>query len=159
MHAHAANVHEVPRQAILALIGSAALAAGALVYLTDRAPIPHALVFGEAGQWLPSFVHPFAFSLFTAAASFRSDARGYAACAGWWAVNVAAECGQHPSLSAPIAAGLHACFGDAWPAARIADYFVRGTFDFGDLAAATLGAMGAAFVLWLLHRGEESHVA
>lgn len=118
-----------------ALTGTAAFAVGVVVYLTDRAPHHPALLFGAAGQWLPSFIHVFAFSLFTAAASARRDAPNYGACVGWWAVNVAFECGQHPSL-----------------------HWVRGTFDPADIAAATLGAISAALVLRTFHRMEERRV-
>ena len=101
-------------QAILAASGTLALALGLLVYLADRdasrsllIPAAAALsagpLFGELGQWLPSFVHPFAFSLFTAAARPPGSAPAYRACAGWWAVNVAFEAGQHPRVSAPLA--------------------------------------------------------
>ncbi len=146
------------RRVILAASAIAALAIGALIYFVDRTPMHHAAIFGLAGGWLPSFVHPFAFSLLTAAANPRNDTPGYAACAGWWGVNVMAECGQHSSLSAPIAGSLHASFGDAWPASRVASYFVRGTFDPGDLAAATAGALAAALVLWMLDGREDRHV-
>lgn len=88
----------------LAAIGGAALLIGLAVYLSDRDPARVALLaglpiaggrngFGAAGQWLPSFVHPFAFALFTVAAMGRDSPWRYRACAAWGAVDVAAEAG------------------------------------------------------------------
>jgi hypothetical protein len=108
-------------------------------------------VFGALGQWLPSYAHPFAFSLFTAAALPPSAAPRYGACATWCAVNVAFELGQHPQLSGRLAEALRAGFGQNALARSLAGYFVRGTFDVGDLVAAVLGAMAAAGVLRLMH--------
>jgi hypothetical protein len=129
-----------------------------VIYLSDR-PAGHAVVLpaslhwsggpslGVVGWWLPSLLHPFAFALLTAAAARPSAASTIGACAGWWGVNVVFEVAQHPRLSAPIAAWLDSRFDGAWPAQRVADYLVRGTFDVGDLVAASLGALLAAAVL------------
>ena len=106
---------------LLPIYGATAFALGAAVYLTDRAA-HDAAIFGVLGQWLPSFVHPLAFSLFTAAAgNYR---RPYCACVAWWAVNVLFEFAQHPRVA-----------------------LMRGTFDAGDLVAVTLGAIVAACLL------------
>lgn len=142
-------------------VGAGALAAGALVYLVDRAAGSASLLpagawsgtawhFGAIGAWLPSFVHPFAFSLFFAALTPTGAARAYRACAAWWAVNAAFELGQLAPAAAAIAATLHAAFGDAAPARVLANYFLRGTFDRADLLAATSGALAAAGVIHLL---------
>ena len=61
-----------------------ALAIGSLVYFSDRNASASLLMpasalntsrhwFGAWGQWLPSFVHPFAFSLFTASLLARAS--------------------------------------------------------------------------------------
>jgi hypothetical protein len=149
--------------ALLAAIGCVALAVGMLVYMADRNPA-HALLFpaiaalgtgplfGPLGSWLPSLVHPFAFSLLTAAARPPSASPAYRACIAWWAVNVAFEAAQHPQWSATLAAGLQNLLGRAAPARWLADYFLRGTFDVADIVAATAGALAAAGVLNLVHR-------
>ena len=140
---------------------------GLLVYLTDR-PASHALlmptmprldlwagrpVFGAMGQWLPSFVHPLAFSLLTAAAlpakSTAATPR-YGVCAAWCAVNLLFELGQHAAVREPLAAALLDLPGRTLPARWLASYFLRGTFDVGDLIAAMLGALAAAAVLHLV---------
>jgi len=148
---------------ILAATASFALAVGFLVYLADRVAMPAALIpafallhtgtlFGVVGQWLPSFVHTFAFSLFTAAALPLAASPAYGACAAWWAVNVAFEVGQHPQVAARIADALVGTFGTHALTRPLSNYFLHGTFDTGDLVAATLGALAAALVLRLVHR-------
>lgn len=145
----------------LASIACLALALGLLVYLTDREPATAALIpsvsalaglhlFGALGPWLPSFVHPFAFSLFTAAALPSGSAWRYHACVFWCAVNLVFEFGQHPQLGAPLAEALQGSFGASAPARWVSNYFLRGTFDGVDIASAVLGAVAAAVVLRLL---------
>jgi hypothetical protein len=152
----------------LTAIGVAALAMGLVVYATDRAatgsaPFPAIaiagglVVFGLLGQWLPSFVHPFAFSLFTAAARSPAAAPAYGACAAWWAVDVAFEVGQHPHISTALAKSLQHVLGPTVPVRWLSNYFVRGTFDTGDLVAATAGALAAAGIIYLVHRMEARH--
>lgn len=147
----------------LAALGCLAMAFGLLVYAADRNPSsvllfpafatlaggPH---FGAAGSWLPSLVHPFAFSLFTAAAIASPKRPVYGACAAWWAVNVGLELAQHERLGPPIAQALHRLFGPAAPADALANYLLRGTFDSADIVAASLGSLAAAAVLAHVHR-------
>ena len=146
----------------LAVVGCLALAAGTLVYLTDRDPTRAALIpaipalaglglFGGAGVWLPSFAHPFAFSLFTAALQPASRSPAYWACALWWAINVAFEIGQAPSVSAEVADMLPRFLGQTWLATTLSDYLLRGTCAVSDLVAATAGAATAAAVLRFTH--------
>lgn len=156
--------------AIFGVVAAFALAAGTLVYLADR-PAPPALfvgasallamgpLFGTLGQWLPSFAHPFAFSLLTAAARPAGSPPAYGACWAWWAINVAFEIGQHPAVRAPLAATIHDLLGDAWAGHRLADYFIHGAFDVGDLVAVTLGALAAAALLRGTHRWEVRHAS
>lgn len=131
--------------AVFLAAACSALATGVLVYVADRVSAPPALIapfvlgsvgplFGAAGQWLPSFVHPFAFALLTAATRPRDAPPAYDACFAWWAVNVIFEIGQHPQFR-----------------------FLRGTFDVGDILAATLGAFAAAAVIRLARRLEGHH--
>jgi hypothetical protein len=144
------------------VVGCLALAAGTLVYLTDRDPTRAALIpaipalaglglFGGAGVWLPSFAHPFAFSLFTAALQPASRSPAYWACALWWAINVAFEIGQAPSVSAEVADMLPRFLGQTWLATTLSDYLLRGTCAVSDLVAATAGAATAAAVLRFTH--------
>ena len=146
-------------------MGCLALAVGMLVYMTDRDAV-HAMlfpsiasldtgpIFGALGPWLPSFVHPFAFSLLTAAALQRAASPAYGACAAWWAVNIAFELGQRPQISGGLTQLLHGAFGPTTLTRALSNYFVRGTFDVGDIVATTAGALAAAGLLYLVHRPE-----
>lgn len=157
------------RPALLTAIGCLALAVGLLVYLTERdasrsmlIPAIGALagihIYGAIGQWLPSFVHPFAFSLFTAAALPTAARYRYLACAVWFGVNVAFELGQHPRFSGLLARAIQDSFGSTLVPRALASYFVRGTFDVGDLLAVALGALAAACVLRQVQpRQEDPH--
>lgn len=158
------------RPASLAAIGCAAFALGLLVYLTDRdaskaAFIPTLTwlagsnVFGALGGWLPSFVHTFAFSLFTAAVLSQRSVPRYGACIAWFAVNVAFELGQHPLVSVRLAEMLNGGLGGLPLTRPLASYLASGRFDPGDIVAALLGALAAGAMLRLTDRGQEkSHV-
>lgn len=145
----------------LLVIGCTSLAAGVLVYLSDRSP-SHALLvpavaplsgrqlFGAIGLWLPSFVHPLAFSLFSAALLAPQPRWRYGACAFWFGVNAAFEVGQHPQVRGPLAEAVRQGLGQGPVGRAFENYFLRGTFDLGDLIAAALGAALAACILHLL---------
>ena len=158
------------RPASLAAIGCVAFAVGFLVYLTDRDASKAALiptvawlvgssVFGSLGGWLPSFVHTFAFSLFTAAVLPERSAPRYGACIAWFAVNVAFEVGQHPLVSVRLGEALRSGLGGLPLTRLLANYFVHGTFDPGDIVAALLGALAAGALLRLMHRGRNGNHA
>ena len=151
-------------------MGCVALSVGLIVYLVDRVGSHAVLVapiatlggrnlFGALGQWLPSFAHPLAFSLFTAAV-LRPGAAAYGgACAFWGMVNVAFEVGQHPALSARWTAALHGSAGD-WAIGRLVlNYFLNGTFDVYDICAAMLGSLVAGVVLYFSDRFKGAHHA
>jgi hypothetical protein len=146
----------------LIALGCLALGVGVLVYLTDRDPSRAVLVpavaalsqshlFGGAGLWLPSLVHPFAFSLFTAAVLSPRRSPAYWACAMWWAINVAFEVAQAPNVSAGVADVLPHLLGQTWLTDTIANYLLRGTCAVADIVAATAGATAAAAVLRFIH--------
>jgi hypothetical protein len=142
----------------LAVIGGAALAIGILVYLADRAGsrawlMPHVAaftggpLFGTVGLWLPSLVHPFAFSLLTAAVLRPGAGTCWGACTFWGAVDIAFEIGQHSGLKSYWADALQGSAGD-WAITRsVLRYWVHGTFDPLDVCAALLGALAAGAIL------------
>ncbi len=158
------------RGTVLIALGGLALAIGGLVYLTDRAasralliPGIHLLLreplFGAVGQWLPSFVHTFAFSLFTAAALPPGFVSARRACVGWCVLNLAFELGQLRPVAEFLAGAMRDQLGSTPPVRLLANYFLRGTFDLGDIVAAVLGALAAAAVLSRLQAAKESHHA
>ena len=150
------------RPTVLVAIGLAGFMVGLLVYWMDRdtsrvALIPtvpwlaHRHAFGVLGGWLPSLVHTFAFGLFTAAVLPERAAPRYGACVAWFVVNAVFEIGQHPQISAPLAGLLRGDLGGLPLTHALANYFVHGTFDLGDIVAALLGAAAAGVVLRTLH--------
>ena len=167
------------RSAVLIALGGLALAGGVLVYLTDRAasralwipgihlPLNGSLsrslsgpLFGPVGQWLPSFVHPFAFSLFTAAALPPGFVSARRACVAWCVVNIVFELGQLRPVGVFLAEAMRGPLGRTPAVTQLANYFLRGTFDPGDIVAAVLGALAAAVVLSRFQQpATESHHA
>lgn len=157
------------RPAGLGAIAAAALLLGLVVYLSDRPSASALLIprfeafgdrqlFGVVGQWLPSFLHPLAFSLLTAAALPSQTAPRYGVCMVWGLVNLGFEVGQHAATKGLLASALLEVFGRAPPARWLADYFLNGTFDIGDVIAAVLGALAAAALLGLAgYRPEQHH--
>jgi len=116
-------------------------------------------LFGAFGLWLPSFVHPFSFSLFTAAVLPPASAPRHGVCVAWGAVNLAFEMGQHPRVSASLAELLQGSLGAMPLSQPLTRYFIDGTFDPGDIVAALLGALAASAVLHLVHRDLEHNHA
>jgi len=143
-------------------LGLLVLLVGVLPYLTDRSASRMLLIpavqglasvnlFGMVGQWLPSFAHTLGFSLLTAAALGLGAAPRHGACAAWCLINAAFEFGQHLHFKAQLADAVQGGWGSAPWARPLAQYFLRGTFDWADMAAAVAGALAAAAVLSLLH--------
>jgi len=148
--------------------GLLALAAGALVYLADRDParamalagfaaLAVGPLFGAAGGWLPSFVHPFAFSLFSAAAWPRAARPAYGACVFWWAINLAFEAAQAPPLRDALTATLHPGPDAVAPVRWLLRFAQQGRFDPADVLAVSAGALAAAGLLHFLNRMEKPH--
>jgi len=163
--------HEAWKRAgLFAATGCLALSIGILVYLMDRDASQAALVplitalagrnaFGVLGHWLPSFVHPFAFSLFTAAALSPGAAPRYVACAAWCAVNVGFELAQHTAFKSQWVLVLSAGAGDSVMTRPVLNYLLHGTFDFGDVLAAILGALAAVVLMQFVDHRLETHHA
>lgn len=146
-------------------LGGLALVSGLLIYLTDRdasrtlliptvSLLAGANVFGLVGLWWPSFAHPFAFSLFTAAVAGPRVTPPYGACIAWGVLNLAMEFAQHPALSPRLVEALHSFPHGGRTSGAIANYLSRGTFDIADVAAIVAGAACAALVLRLAYPKE-----
>ena len=143
------------------IIGITGLFLGSLVYLVDRPPdqtyfvyssnvnisfyniLPN--IFGLIGNSLPTFIHVFCFILITAGLLSCQKKGCLIICFSWFLVDCAFELGQQFYI---------------WPSRIIPDwfvgvpflentenYFLRGTFDFIDLAAIIIGSVIAYFVL------------
>jgi hypothetical protein len=145
----------------LAVLALVLLLLGTAVYVLDRPAATAALLpaawersvagvawFGSIGDWLPSFVHAFGFSVFTALVLPRTPRRAAWACGSWAVVDSLAEVGQHAVVSPILAAallGLPPAGADKPVLACIARYFSQGSFDPRDLAAGLFGA-GLAYL-------------
>lgn len=149
----------------LAALSVAMLVVGTLIYIVDRQPgsaaaLPASLSlhsgvtrwFGAAGDWLPSFLHAFAFSVLTALVLPRTLSHAAAACAGWALVETAFEVGQHAAVSPWLVQALAPFAGTAPGAIQLQRYFAAGSFDPADVAAGIAGATLAFVVLALIHR-------
>ena len=145
------------------LTGATILLLGILVYLVDRPPdqtyfvnksiinisLYHILpnLYGIIGNSLPSFAHVFSFILITAGL-IASKKRGFIIiCLFWFFVDSVFELGQGFR-------SLFIQFAPDWFASipfleNTTDYFVRGTFSFGDMAAIFIGTITAYFMLML----------
>jgi ABC-type xylose transport system permease subunit len=143
------------------LIGLAVLLLGTLVYLIDRSPdqtyfveksfvnislhniLPN--LFGFVGSSLPSFIHVFSFILITAGLLHWQKRGCIFICSCWFIVDCTFELGQKFKLwSSKI---IPDWFNGILFLENTKTYFIRGTFDYFDLAAITLGAIAAYFVL------------
>ncbi len=157
------------RRSKMALLAAATvlLLLGAAVYVLDRPAATAALLpatwvhhvagvswFGSVGDWLPSLVHAFAFSIFTTLVLPPSPRRATWACGSWAVVDSLAELGQHAAVSPLLAKtllGLQPATADNSFLATLARYFSQGSFDPRDLAA---GLVGAALAYLGLHCAE-----
>jgi hypothetical protein len=143
------------------LLGAAALLAGALVYVVDRAPdetyfvystgvnislhniLPN--VFGPIGHSLPAFIHVFAFVLITAGVISCGKRGWLIICLGWFLVDAAFEFGQ--KYSAWTADHIPGHFSGIPILENTKAFFLRGTFDVHDFVAMAIGAITAYAVL------------
>ena len=148
------------------IIGLVALFIGSLIYLIDRSPDHTYLVysspinislsnvipnlFGSIGNSLPEFIHVFSFILITAGLIFCNK-RGYLIiCLAWFLVDSAFEVGQKfTTWSTSI---IPDWFTGIPFLENTENYFLKGTFDFLDLAAIAFGAVIAYFVLLITNK-------
>jgi len=139
------------------LLGAGFLLLGVAVYVLARPAaiwiLPAALHFPSDVPWLvrasgavPTFTHTAAFALLTAGV-LGDTRRTWAACCTWVAINAAFEIGQHPAVSRQLAQWLPRWLDHVWLLDQTRAYFVNGTFDSTDIAAAALGGAAAWAVI------------
>jgi hypothetical protein len=156
------NIHQI-------LIGLTVLLLGTLVYLIDRSPdqtyfvqksfvnlslhntLPN--LFGFIGNSLPSFIHVFSFILIGAGLLSCQKRGCLIICTCWFLTDIIFELGQKFNLwSFKI---IPDWFGGILFLENTKNYFIRGTFDYFDLAAITIGTIVAYFVLLLTIQTEK----
>lgn len=143
------------------LIGILLLVTGSLIYVTDRAPEyiyftrffglhlkmfgPDTRILGAFGLRLPAFFHVLSFSLITAAFMSAAKKQFLGISIGWFLINSIFELGQKYKHAA---AGITPEFFDRLPFfENTRAYFLSGTFDWLDIAAAAFGAVAAYLLL------------
>jgi hypothetical protein len=141
------------------LIGFITLVLGILIYLTARPPdsayfleilnislyksLPN--LFGKAGNNLPSFFHVFSFILISAGL-IASNKKGYILiCLGWFFIDLLFELAQR--YNSFLLRLVPDWFEGLWFLESVKSYFVKGTFDYCDIFAITIGSLLAYFVL------------
>ena len=138
----------------------AALFLGLLVYWLDRrpehvyflshgfalAPREHSL-FGVVGNFLPTFLHVYAFILLTGAVAGSSKARMVRICAAWFVIATLFEIAQLRAVAPIIAAAVPAWFARVPVLDNTTAYFLNGTFDVLDLLSIALGTVAAYFTI------------
>ncbi len=152
------------------LIGIAGLLTGSLVYLIDRPPNETYFIytnsfnvslynnfpnlFGDIGNSLPSFIHVFSFILITAGLIYCQK-RGYLIiCLSWFLIDCAFELGQrYNTWSSRV---IPDRFAGIPFLENTENYFLQGTFDLIDLAAISIGAVIAYFLLLTTSKKREA---
>lgn len=144
-----------------------ALLVGVLVYLLDRQPeqvyfVPHWLAkaingdtfLGELSNYVPSFVHVFAFILLTMAIVIPTPLyRRYliGVCVFWFALDSLFELAQMDAIASVIAPHVPKGFAGIPFLENTTDYFLKSTFDGLDLISIGLGAMTAFYTVGTLY--------
>jgi hypothetical protein len=131
--------------------GGALLLAGIGLYAFAR-PADHDAALSLVA---PSFIHVVAMVLLLAAV-LRPTRRGATAlCTSWVGINWLFELGQHRAVSAELAAWIASTCGEFVACERSRQFFLHGTFDAFDLAAAGVGGLVAWVVLSVTSRTQE----
>lgn len=133
-----------------------AVAIGVLVYLFDRQPssvylIPDwislanslALVFGQIGHHLPTFVHVYAFILLTVVVAVPSITKLIPVCLAWFTLDSLFEAAQLSPIAQWIGSHTPTWFSGIPFIENTASYFLMGTFDMFDLLSIALGTLAA----------------
>jgi hypothetical protein len=157
---------------ILVLFACSALLVGMGVYLFTRSPetvyflsntsihdkMPYPAL-GIAGQWIPTFVHVYAFSLLSVAVFARSRSGVIVICGMWLLVDSLLELAQIDTVAGWIAGHVPAWFAVFPILDNMADYFLSGTFDLFDLVSILAGAFAAYMTVVMITRGRLTDVA
>jgi len=154
-----------PLETSLLLLALLPVAVGVVVYALDRGGAVYFLpawlagysgprIFGSLGDHLPTFVHPIALILITAAI-MRPWPRTLATiCIAWFAVECLFELGQITPLDGHIVTTLTAWFDGSVVTGFAAGYFVNGVFDPLDILSIGLGTATAYLCVLRLQKGE-----
>jgi len=144
------------RQRELLAIAIGTLCMGVLLYALDRqhdqvyflsawtpANYPATRVFGSLGNYLPTFIHVYAFILLTVAVAAPAMNKVIPICLAWFTLDTLFEVAQIDSSAHWIAQHIPAWFSGIPFLGNTANYFLFGTFDVRDLLSIAAGTITA----------------
>ena len=153
------------RQGELFVVAVGALSIGVLVYVFDRQAefvyfLPDWLslhtkagsVFGSIGDYLPTFIHVYAFILLTVIVAVPTITKLIPVCLAWFTLDTLFEIAQINAIAQWIANHTPGWFSGIPFLENTADYFLMGTFHVFDLASIAMGTLAAYLTVVFLTR-------
>ena len=153
------------RQHILVAISISALCVGVLVYAFDRQPesiyfLPGWLslhdqsgsIFGSLGNYLPTFIHVYAFILLTVVVAAPSLAKLIPVCLAWFSLDSLFEIAQLNPIAQWIASHTPSWFNGIPFLENTANYFLMGSFNVFDMFSIAIGTLAAYLTVSLVKR-------
>ena len=144
------------RQSKLFAIAIGALGVGVLVYVLDRQAetvyfLPDWLslhtqaggIFGSIGDYLPTFIHVYAFILLTVVVAVPAITKLIPVCLAWLTIDTLFEVAQLNPIAHWIANHIPTWFDGIPFLENTANYFLMGTFHVYDLASIAMGTLAA----------------
>jgi len=146
-------------------LGIGALIVGVLVYVFDRQPefiyfLPDWLSlngqfgshFGILGNYLPTFLHVYAFILLTVVVAVPTITKLFPVCLAWFCLDSLFEIAQIAPIANWVTTHTPAWFTGIPFLENTANYFLMGTFDVSDLLSIAAGTIAAYLTVSLLTR-------
>jgi hypothetical protein len=153
------------RQGELFVVATGALGVGVLVYVFDRQAefvyfLPDWLslhtqagsIFGSIGDYLPTFIHVYAFILLTVIVAVPAITKLIPVCLAWFTLDTLFEVAQIDAIARWIAMHTPSWFNGIPFLENTADYFLMGTFHVFDLASIAMGTLAAYLTVSILTR-------
>jgi hypothetical protein len=153
------------RQGELFVVATGALGVGVLVYVFDRQAefvyfLPGWLslhtqagsVFGSIGDYLPTFIHVYAFILLTVIVAVPAITKLIPVCLAWFTLDSLFEVAQLNPMAQWIGSHTPGWFNGIPFLENTADYFLMGTFDVFDLLSIAAGTLTAYLTVALTIR-------
>jgi hypothetical protein len=158
----------VTRYGGLLAIAMMALGLGVMVYAFDRqaqhvyflpawlsAYNAHGGLFSLLGNYLPTFIHVYAFILLTAVVAGLSEIRILSASFFWFIIDSLFEVAQTDPIAQWLAMHVPGWFSGIPFLENTSAYFLYGTFDVLDLLSIALGTLAAWLTCQLFLKGTE----
>jgi len=147
------------------IIAISALFVGALVYVYDRQPefvyfLPAWLsfenqtvsFFGKIGNYLPTFIHVYAFILLTVVVTVPTATKLIPVCLAWFSLDSLFEFAQLNPIAQWIGNHIPIWFDGIPFVENTKNYFLMGTFDVFDLISIIVGTLAAYLTAALITR-------